>query len=125
MKYRFHLKYFLGIHREGSRVAAFYLLLLVRFFCFLDSRSAAGTHRSTAATFFVLLDCQELGGSPPEEVYEALLTGLIDACEGVLHGKEGQKTFLDTPCQLQFVLNGFGKHQFTRHGGIANGKRGR
>ncbi|MCB9432026.1 MAG: winged helix-turn-helix domain-containing protein [Ardenticatenaceae bacterium] len=32
-------------------------------------------------TLFVLLDCQELGGSPPEEVYEALLTGLLDACE--------------------------------------------
>ena len=27
---------------------------------------------------FVLLDCQELGGSPPEEVYETLLMGLID-----------------------------------------------
>src|SRR5210317_579573 len=25
---------------------------------------------------FVMLDCQELGGSPPEEVYEALLMGL-------------------------------------------------
>ncbi len=29
--------------------------------------------------FFVMVDCQELGGSPPEEVYEALLTGLSDA----------------------------------------------
>lgn len=28
---------------------------------------------------FVLLDCQELGGSPPEEVYEALLTKMLDA----------------------------------------------
>lgn len=28
---------------------------------------------------FVLLDCQELGGSPPEEVYEALLTKILDA----------------------------------------------
>ncbi len=28
---------------------------------------------------FVMLDCQELGGSPPEEVYEALLMGLVDA----------------------------------------------
>ncbi|MCP4428088.1 MAG: ATP-binding protein, partial [Chloroflexi bacterium] len=27
---------------------------------------------------FVLVDSQELGGSPPEEVYEALLTGLLD-----------------------------------------------
>jgi hypothetical protein len=29
-------------------------------------------------TLFVLLDCQELGGSPPEEVYEALLSELMD-----------------------------------------------
>ena len=27
---------------------------------------------------FVMIDCQEIGGSPPEEVYEALLTGLMD-----------------------------------------------
>ncbi len=30
---------------------------------------------------FVLLDCQELGGSPPEDVYDALLTGLQDAAD--------------------------------------------
>lgn len=30
---------------------------------------------------FVLLDCQEFGGSPPEEVYEALLTALLDTAE--------------------------------------------
>ena len=30
---------------------------------------------------FVLIDCQEFGGSPPEEVYEALLTELIDRAE--------------------------------------------
>jgi hypothetical protein len=29
-------------------------------------------------TLFVMVDCQELGGSPPEEVYEALLTSLLD-----------------------------------------------
>lgn len=28
---------------------------------------------------FVMLDCQELGGSPPEEVYETLLMALMDA----------------------------------------------
>jgi hypothetical protein len=28
---------------------------------------------------FVMLDCQELGGSPPEEVYEAFLMGLVDS----------------------------------------------
>lgn len=30
---------------------------------------------------FVLVDCQELGGSPAEEVYEILLTGLLDAAD--------------------------------------------
>lgn len=30
---------------------------------------------------FVMLDCQELGGSPPEEVYEMLLMSLSDAAE--------------------------------------------
>lgn len=28
---------------------------------------------------FVLLDCQEFGGSPPEELYEAIFDGLLDA----------------------------------------------
>lgn len=30
---------------------------------------------------FVMLDCQELAGSPPEEVYELLLDALLDAAE--------------------------------------------
>lgn len=30
---------------------------------------------------FVLIDCQEFGGSPAEEVYEALLMGLLEAAE--------------------------------------------
>lgn len=30
---------------------------------------------------FVLVDCQELGGAPPEEVYEALLLGLQEAAQ--------------------------------------------
>ncbi len=30
-------------------------------------------------SLFVLLDCQELAGSPPEEVYELLLDGLLEA----------------------------------------------
>jgi len=30
---------------------------------------------------FVLIDCQEFGGSPPEEIYEALLDGLLDAAQ--------------------------------------------
>lgn len=32
-------------------------------------------------TIFAPVDCQELGGSPPEEVYEALLTSVMDAAE--------------------------------------------
>lgn len=32
-------------------------------------------------TIFAPVDCQELGGSPPEEVYEALLTSVLDAAE--------------------------------------------
>jgi hypothetical protein len=32
-------------------------------------------------TIFAPVDCQELGGSPPEEVYEALLTSISDAAE--------------------------------------------
>jgi hypothetical protein len=37
---------------------------------------------------FVLLDCQELGGSPPEDVYEALLTSLLDAADDAGIGME-------------------------------------
>jgi hypothetical protein len=36
---------------------------------------------SPEKSFFVQVDCQELGGSPPEEVYEVLITGLMDAAE--------------------------------------------
>jgi hypothetical protein len=32
-------------------------------------------------TIFAPVDCQELGGSPPEEIYEALLTSVMDAAE--------------------------------------------
>jgi hypothetical protein len=32
-------------------------------------------------SLFVLLDCQELAGSPPEEVYELMLDGLLEAGE--------------------------------------------
>ncbi len=34
-------------------------------------------------TLFVLIDCQELGGCPPEEVYEAFFYGLQDAAEAI------------------------------------------
>ena len=36
---------------------------------------------SPPGTIFAPVDCQELGGSPPEEVYEALLTSVMDAAE--------------------------------------------
>lgn len=32
-------------------------------------------------SIFAMVDCQELGGSPPEEVYEALLTSIMDAAQ--------------------------------------------
>jgi hypothetical protein len=34
---------------------------------------------ATNNTIFALVDCQELGGSPPEEVYEALMSIILDA----------------------------------------------
>lgn len=36
---------------------------------------------SPLKALFVLVDCQELGGSPPEEVYERLLIGVRDAAQ--------------------------------------------
>lgn len=39
-------------------------------------------HQLDAATIlFVMLDCQEFGGSPPEEVYEALLAEIVGQAE--------------------------------------------
>lgn len=35
----------------------------------------------THPALFVLIDCQEFGGSPAEELYEALFDGLVDAAE--------------------------------------------
>jgi len=32
---------------------------------------------------FAMIDCQELGGSPPEEVYEALLTSIMDSASSL------------------------------------------
>jgi hypothetical protein len=43
------------------------------------TRLAAGMDPSEG--LFALLDCQELGGSPPEEVYEAIITSVVDAAE--------------------------------------------
>ena len=57
-------------------------------------------------SLFVMLDCQELAGSPPEEVYELMLDGLLEAATvaglalelsliHILHnsGEEEVKTF--------------------------------
>jgi hypothetical protein len=43
-----------------------------------------------ARTLFILLDCQEVGGSPAEEVYESLLSGLR-------HAAQAAGIVLDTP----------------------------
>lgn len=45
---------------------------------------------------FVLLDCQEFGGSPPEEVYEALLAEIVEQAGSAgcaLHDVEGYGTY--------------------------------
>ena len=41
----------------------------------------AGFGLDGAKALFVMVDCQELGGSPPEEVYDALYTGVVDSAE--------------------------------------------
>lgn len=43
-----------------------------------EIHSQLGTN---AKSLFVLIDCQEFGGSPPEEIYEALHDSLLDAAE--------------------------------------------
>ncbi|GAB4268357.1 MAG: hypothetical protein Kow0080_11210 [Candidatus Promineifilaceae bacterium] len=47
--------------------------------CHPDIRQAFGMTPPQA--LFVLIDCQELGGSPAEEVYDAMLTRVSDAAE--------------------------------------------
>jgi hypothetical protein len=47
--------------------------------CRPEVRAALGIEPDK--NLFVLIDCQELGGSPPEEVYEVLLRGLHEAAE--------------------------------------------
>ena len=44
--------------------------------CRPSVREQFGLHPPEA--LFVMVDCQELGGSPPEEVYESFLMGLVD-----------------------------------------------
>lgn len=45
------------------------------------ARVRAQMNMDPPQALFVLIDCQEFGGSPAEEVYEALLVGLLDAAE--------------------------------------------
>jgi hypothetical protein len=55
---------------------------------------------------FALVDCQELGGSPPEEVYEALLTSIIEAAGSIgLDSNNVQRP--GTYRALDRVLNSF------------------
>lgn len=71
----------LGLLRNGQsvslvgprRIGKSSLLLHL---CRPEVRQSYGLQPERA--FFVLLDCQELGGSPPDEVYEALLQNLGD-----------------------------------------------
>lgn len=74
----------LGLLRNGQsasiigprRIGKSSLLLHL---CRNEVRETFGLHAPNA--LFVLVDCQELGGSPPEEVYDALYTGVLDAAE--------------------------------------------
>jgi hypothetical protein len=74
----------LGLLRNGQsvsligprRIGKSSLLLHI---CRPSVREAFQLHPPHA--LFVMIDCQELGGSPPEEVYESLLLSLSDAAE--------------------------------------------
>lgn len=74
----------LGLFRNGQsvsivgprRIGKSSLLLHL---CRPEVRSNTGLQ--PPKSLFALVDCQELGGSPPEEVYEALLTSLLDAAQ--------------------------------------------
>ncbi|HID53987.1 MAG TPA: ATP-binding protein, partial [Anaerolineae bacterium] len=62
--------------------------------------------------FFILIDCQEFGGSPPEEMYEALLDGLLDAAEAA--GVEIQSTHAPgTYRALDRTLHQISKHDIS------------
>lgn len=75
----------LGLLRNGQsvsligprRIGKSSLLLHI---CRPQARAALGL--DAPQSLFVLVDCQELGGSPPEDVYETLLDGLLDAANG-------------------------------------------
>jgi hypothetical protein len=72
----------LGLLRNGQsvsivgprRIGKSSLLLHL---CRKSTRKSSGLQ--SPKSIFALIDCQELGGSPPEEVYEAFLAGLLEA----------------------------------------------
>ena len=74
----------LGLLRNGQsasiigprRIGKSSLLLHL---CREEVRRDFGLHAPNA--LFILVDCQELGGSPPEEVYDALYSGVVDSAE--------------------------------------------
>ncbi len=74
----------LGLLRNGQsvsligprRIGKSSLLLHL---CRPSTRESFNLHPPHA--LFVMLDCQELGGSPPEEVYESLFMALTDAAD--------------------------------------------
>jgi len=85
----------LGLFRNGQsvsivgprRIGKSSLLLHL---CRKSTRESTGLQPSNS--LFALIDCQELGGSPPEEVYESFLAGLLEAasassieCEEIAH----------------------------------------
>ena len=78
------LRQILGLLRNGQSVSLIgprrigkssMLLHLAR------PQTRASHNLEPPQTLFLLLDCQEFGGSPPEEVYEALLTELLSCAE--------------------------------------------
>ncbi len=83
----------LGLLRNGQsvsligprRIGKSSLLLHLSYPSVRDSFRLGGS-----GYLFVMLDCQELAGSPPEEVYELLLDGLIEAA--ALAGSELEVT---------------------------------
>jgi hypothetical protein len=74
----------LGLCRNGQSVSVVGPRRIGKSSLLLHLRRPA-TRRSAGMDpgdgLFALLDCQELGGSPPEEVYEAIITSVVDAAK--------------------------------------------
>ena len=78
------IKQIIGLCRNGQSVSIVGPRRIGKSSLLLHLRRP-GTRRSAGMNpedgLFALLDCQELGGSPPEEVYEAIITSVVDAAE--------------------------------------------